>query len=501
MADLSLLIPSSDDADDSNPNNFYSRFRSTLAVVAASPRMSHRDRENLNPCEKLRKYGRIPWKLTVHCALALLSTLMVYIWTENDALHIRHSSMHFRQTLLGVSGNDREIQVSSSADLKQSLDTAIEAFWSIGGTNLTDYSVCKGPLEFTVMNFARTGERKSHILLFESSWRDDPTYQELTTSVDSTLRSMVVRGVVHDKFEGRFWHQCLRWTLDTEFKYGGTGMVVGTVGYGLTECSKDGDSESSIPLIVILMATVSIILCTKAYFKQSDKKKWFAFNVLSNIVQILGALACMRITRRMDIDLRFSLLGLSAISAWISLVRYLRFFHIYYVLIRTLAHAVPQCIRFVTGVAPILLGYALLGTCLFYQSVMFTTIGDSLATLFSLLNGDIIRDSFTELGFLMPFWGHVYLYSFLCLFIYVVLHIFISIVEESYFNSRQRQQRADARFHIDEEEPQMVELTSTEHPKDIREHVLARVCEDIALLRRDHEFWKRARHSIGTYLA
>jgi hypothetical protein len=77
---------------------------------------------------------------------------------------------------------------------------------------------------------------------------------------------------------------------------------------------------------------------------------------------------------------------------------------------------------------------------------MFTSIGGSIATLFSLLNGDIIRDTFTDVGDILPFWGHVYLYTFLCLFIYVVLHIFISIVEEAYFSVKASAAREEELF-------------------------------------------------------
>ena len=144
--------------------------------------------------------------------------------------------------------------------------------------------------------------------------------------------------------------------------------------------------------------------------------------------------------------------------AWICVIRYLRYFHIYYALIRTLSRAVPRCMRFVTGVFPILIGYALLGNCLFYQSAMFTTIEGSIATLFSLLDGDIIRDTFTDVGEILPFWGHMYLYTFLCLFIYVVLHIFISIVEEAYFSVKAAAAREEESIQRIIEESSRIEM-------------------------------------------
>ena len=59
-------------------------------------------------------------------------------------------------------------------------------------------------------------------------------------------------------------------------------------------------------------------------------------------------------------------------------------------------------------------------------------------TLFSVLNGDVIRETFMDLTPDFPVVGQLYLYTFTCLFIYVVLNVFIAIVEESFFSTRKR---------------------------------------------------------------
>ena len=65
------------------------------------------------------------------------------------------------------------------------------------------------------------------------------------------------------------------------------------------------------------------------------------------------------------------------------------------------------------------------------------------ATLFALLNGDVLHDTFALLSdthLRAGFWGDVdwfislvYLYSFLALFIYVVLNVLVALVEDAYF--------------------------------------------------------------------
>jgi hypothetical protein len=326
------------------------------------------------------------------------------------------------------------------------MDT-IGSYWSIGDGGFTDYSICKGPLLFEIQRRATVNgpdelDDAPNIIsvtieLSRDSWQHNELFLTELNHLDSTISRIAIKGVVHDVFVGEFWDQCLRWSIGTIFDYGGTGIVVGSLDYGLTECSQGGDTNYTVPLGVIALAIASIVLCTRAELLRTNRHGyWYFFNMCTNFVQIAAGMSCMRLTHRMDISIRFSLIGLCAILTWICVIRYLRYFHIYYALIRTLSRALPKCMRFVTGVSPLLIGYALLGNCLFYQSQMFSTIPGSIATLFSLLNGDIIRDTFSDVEQLVPYWGHVYLYSFLCLFIYVVLHIFISIVEEAYFNAK-----------------------------------------------------------------
>ena len=57
-------------------------------------------------------------------------------------------------------------------------------------------------------------------------------------------------------------------------------------------------------------------------------------------------------------------------------------------------------------------------------------------TLFSIMNGDSILDTFKALSITAPYLGAIFLYSFICLFMYVVLNVFIAIIEEAFFATR-----------------------------------------------------------------
>mmetsp|Transcript_13996 Transcript_13996/g.25012 ORF Transcript_13996/g.25012 Transcript_13996/m.25012 type:complete len:389 (+) Transcript_13996:2-1168(+) len=131
------------------------------------------------------------------------------------------------------------------------------------------------------------------------------------------------------------------------------------------------------------------------------------------------------------------LLGLGCAVLWFHLVTFLRHNSSYNTILLTLGRAVPRVGRFLFGVMPILLGYALFGMLYFGDhSERFGSFSMSMITLFSVLNGDVVRETFMDILPSFPYVTQIYMYSFICLFIYVVLNVFIAIVEESFFSTR-----------------------------------------------------------------
>ena len=103
-------------------------------------------------------------------------------------------------------------------------------------------------------------------------------------------------------------------------------------------------------------------------------------------------------------------------------------------LILTLKHGLPRVLRFMVGVMPIMFGYAFFGMLYFGGSTTrFGTLGSSLVTLFAVLNGDVIRETFLDLMYVDATVSQIFMYTFISLFIYVVLNVFIAIIEEAFF--------------------------------------------------------------------
>lgn len=80
----------------------------------------------------------------------------------------------------------------------------------------------------------------------------------------------------------------------------------------------------------------------------------------------------------------------------------------------------PYVWRFLLGVFPLFMGYMFLGLALFWDSKRFTTPSGAMFTLFAVLNGDMVYDTYNDLHLIDFVLSQIYLYSFIILFINVV---------------------------------------------------------------------------------
>jgi len=130
-------------------------------------------------------------------------------------------------------------------------------------------------------------------------------------------------------------------------------------------------------------------------------------------------------------------------------MRYFQYFPKYYLVISSVATGLPNVLRFTLGCFPIYVGYALFGSlCFGDYSEKFSTIGNSFETLFCVLNGDVILETFNEVAIYSPlgsFISRVYMYTFVCLFIFAVLNIFILIMTDAYNLVKERLEAISSR--------------------------------------------------------
>jgi hypothetical protein len=168
---------------------------------------------------------------------------------------------------------------------------------------------------------------------------------------------------------------------------------------------------------------------------------WFLLSSVANICNIAGAVSGVHeylSYEKVEFDTATVIfIASGCLFSWITIIQYVEGFATYYVLITTLRKSLPRVAKFLVGVMPVFLGYGLFGVSFFgMHSESFSDLDQASVTLFSLLNGDSIYDIFAELEAINAVVSRIYLYSFITLFIYAVLNVFIAIVEDAFFASK-----------------------------------------------------------------
>eukprot|EP01062_Namystynia_karyoxenos_P069607 TRINITY_DN65069_c0_g1_i1.p1 TRINITY_DN65069_c0_g1~~TRINITY_DN65069_c0_g1_i1.p1 ORF type:complete len:828 (+),score=243.64 TRINITY_DN65069_c0_g1_i1:85-2484(+) len=177
--------------------------------------------------------------------------------------------------------------------------------------------------------------------------------------------------------------------------------------------------------------------------------RWLLLVVVTDLLAICSASLNLRnafYTGDIPADvllLQSTLAGFAVFCAWLCALSHLGAWPKFYLLIQTLQRGAPNALRFFAGCFPIFLGYAILGTILFGSYAdRFSSLDASFVTLFSVMNGDVIDDTFASIFFqgnaFLEVFSRAYLYSFIALFIYCVLNVFLAIIEDAYFLCKRR---------------------------------------------------------------
>lgn len=163
---------------------------------------------------------------------------------------------------------------------------------------------------------------------------------------------------------------------------------------------------------------------------------WWAVTVLSNILQLVAAVFCLR--PQPEIGTRFTWVGFSCFCTWLNMIQYFESFPSYFIAFHTISRGGTRILQLFFSVAPFFFAFILLGVCLFWKSAMFSSPESAAEMLFSLMNGDSIHDAFKEVRSVGGILLQAYLYVFIFLAIYVILNINIGIVEDAFHEAKHR---------------------------------------------------------------
>ncbi|XP_038649555.1 mucolipin-3-like isoform X2 [Scyliorhinus canicula] len=194
---------------------------------------------------------------------------------------------------------------------------------------------------------------------------------------------------------------------------------------------------------------------------------WYILIIVSDLLTIVGSVLKLEIETKSfaSYDVCSILLGTATLLVWVGVIRYLGFFEKYnvrignwlslchvegllscgiltsllllsQVLILTLRAAFPNVIRFCCCASMIYLGYCFCGWIVlgpYHQK--FRSLNMVSECLFSLINGDDMFATFAAMqdkSYIVWVFSRVYLSTFITLFIYMVLSLFIALITDTY---------------------------------------------------------------------
>ena len=153
--------------------------------------------------------------------------------------------------------------------------------------------------------------------------------------------------------------------------------------------------------------------------------------IISNVFIFIGW--CLLIFNTRDIYHKGDVfVGIGGMLTWITLAKYYENSGGYNIVLSTFHNSSSIVLMAVLGILPLFIGFGLLGMTLFWRSKRFINFGVSMFSLFSLMNGDIINESYLDLTTVDYLISQLYLYTFIAMSVLVIQNVFIAIITDGY---------------------------------------------------------------------
>lgn len=252
-------------------------------------------------------------------------------------------------------------------------------------------------------------------------------------------------------------------TLDTTFK------EIEVDGESNNDALQDREKAGLVvfDVSVLIFTLMSTALCSRSlmraqklrkevnqYFKQrkgrpltlSDQCEflnlWYVTIIINDVLTIIGTAFKIQLELRnmksssKNYDYCGLMLGTGSLLAWMGVLRYIGFFQQFNILIVTLKKAFPNMMRFLACCILLYIGFVICGwVVLGPYHIKFRNMSTTSECLFALINGDDIFTTFSATvtqNELVWYYARIYLYTFICLFSYAVLNLFIAVILEAY---------------------------------------------------------------------
>ncbi|KAL9650701.1 hypothetical protein ABK040_001757 [Willaertia magna] len=170
---------------------------------------------------------------------------------------------------------------------------------------------------------------------------------------------------------------------------------------------------------------------------------WYLFSITQHVVNIVAFFLILFFPG--NIHSMGFFVGLGSLLAWCSTIRFFQFAPDFYLFTKAFTKGLPQVIRFLISALPLYFGFCMFSAMMFGEfSRYYQDMQESFITQFSLLFADNMRDTFDQLfgySVFIAICSRVYLYIFIGIFICIVMNVFTTIMEDSFFSLREERMK------------------------------------------------------------
>lgn len=169
--------------------------------------------------------------------------------------------------------------------------------------------------------------------------------------------------------------------------------------------------------------------------RYSEKAKLFSYwsiiILISNILQMTGAVMCLY-RDYVGLSSLQLFVGLGTFFCWVSVTKYIEHSPSISFFSRTIQHAGPNIVRHAINMLPFWIGFAMLGLSVFWASFRFRDPSIAFFSLFCIMNGDEISNTFQEVMQFDMVFGAIFVFCWVVFSMSVMMNLFMIIVGDSF---------------------------------------------------------------------
>uniref|UniRef100_A0A4W3HN07 Mucolipin TRP cation channel 3 n=1 Tax=Callorhinchus milii TaxID=7868 RepID=A0A4W3HN07_CALMI len=458
-------------------------------IINSTPEEKKTEIFFMNPCEKFQARGRKPWKLgvqilkiamvTLQLVLFGLSNQMVVLFKQENTIAFKH--LFLKDYVDKSDGANNDCVVYTQHDVYEYLSFVISQYIQLHNISVGNHAYERRGSHVAPLTVCQYFYKRGSVSPGNETFNVDPKIETgsgaflyacrlLMVQVGFKLKTINLQTIRRHELPDCYYFSIMI-TFDNKAHSGRIEINLDN-DVSIRECrgwhiagaaQRKTNFKMTFDAFIILVCLTSLILCTRsvikgiklqqefAYFFNLRYNKnvtwsermefvngWYILIIVSDSLTITGSVLKIEIDAKSlaSYDVCSILLGTSTLLVWVGVIRYLGFFEKYNVLILTLRAAFPNVIRFCCCAAMIYLGYCFCGWIVLgpYHE-KFRSLNVVSECLFSLINGDDMFATFAamqEKNYIVWLFSRIYLSTFISLFIYMVLSLFIALITDAY---------------------------------------------------------------------